>query len=183
MSVEAHAISELLLQLLPEMVAQSAHPFHRREIARKRAGLAETDRKQCTLGTRPPATFVSGTVNQRLERHATANEQGADALGRIDLVAGNREKIDAEFVDVRWNLADGLGRIGVKQDAVLVGNASAILDRLDGADLVVGVHDADEDRARRDRFAKVVGVNPAGADQRASRSPARQGAREIGKVQ
>ena len=63
MSVEDHAISKLLLQLLPEMVAQSAHPFHRREIARKLAGLTKTDREQCTLGTRPPATLVSGTVN------------------------------------------------------------------------------------------------------------------------
>ena len=51
----------------------------------------------------------------------------------------------------------------MKQDAVLVGDAGAILDRLDGADLVVGVHDADEDRARRDRPAQIVGVDPARA--------------------
>ena len=42
-----------------------------------------------------------------------------------------------------------------------MGNSCAVLDRLDRTDLVVGVHDADEDRARRDRPAKVVGVNPA----------------------
>ena len=46
---------------------------------------------------------------------------------------------------------------------MLVGNASAIRDRLDGADLIVGMHDADEDRARRDRPAEIIGVNPAGA--------------------
>src|SRR5215471_16540358 len=44
-----------------------------------------------------------------------------------------------------------------------MGDAGAILDRLDGSNLVVGVHDADEDRARRDRFPKVVGINAARA--------------------
>src|SRR5215475_10533055 len=47
-----------------------------------------------------------------------------------------------------------------------MGDAGAILDRLDGSDLVVGVHDADENRARRDRFAKVVGINAARAANR-----------------
>src|SRR5215472_16586332 len=44
-----------------------------------------------------------------------------------------------------------------------MGDAGAILDRLDGSDLVVGVHDADEDRARRDRSAQLVGIDPPGA--------------------
>src|SRR5262245_63704712 len=44
-----------------------------------------------------------------------------------------------------------------------MGNSGAILDRLNGSDLVVGVHDAHQDRARRDRSAKVVGINPARA--------------------
>ena len=44
-----------------------------------------------------------------------------------------------------------------------MGDSGAILDRLDGADLIVGMHDADKDRARRDRPAKIVGVNPARA--------------------
>ena len=97
-------------------------------------------------------------------------------------MAGNRQKIDAELIYVGRNLADGLGGIGVKQDAVLMGDSGAILDRLDRADLVVGMHDADEDRARRDRFAKVVGSQSGLCHQRANRSPARPGVREIGTV-
>ena len=49
----------------------------------------------------------------------------------------------------------------MKQHAALAGNPGAILDRLDGSDLVVGVHDADKNGARRDRFAEIVGLNAA----------------------
>ena len=101
-------------------------------------------------------------MNQRFERYATAHEQGADTLGRVELVAGDREQIDAELVHAGRNLADRLGGVGMEEDPVLAGDARALLDRLDGADLVVGVHDADEDRARRDRPAQVVGIDAAG---------------------
>ena len=49
-----------------------------------------------------------------------------------------------------------------------------LLDRLDGSDLVVGVHDADEDRARRDRAPKVVRVDPAAAVDGQERDPCAQ---------
>ena len=61
--LRAHTISELLLQFFPEMVAQISHTIHWREVAGKRAGLAEADRKQCALGTSSTTTFVSGTMN------------------------------------------------------------------------------------------------------------------------
>jgi hypothetical protein len=74
-------------------------------------------------------------------------------------VAGDRQKIDAELVDASSDLPDRLGSVGV-HDAVLAGRLRAILDRLDGADLVVGMHDADKDRVRRDRSAKIAEVDP-----------------------
>jgi hypothetical protein len=46
---------------------------------------------------------------------------------------------------------------------VLAGNAGAVLDRLDGSNLVVGMHDADKDRARGDRLAQIVRINATGA--------------------
>src|SRR5262249_14309055 len=130
---------------------------------RSRASLAETGREQRALGTRAAAMLVPATVKQRFNRHAVAHEQSADPLGRIGLVAGDRQQVDAELIHVGRNLADGLGGVGMKQHAALMGDAGAILDRLDGSDLVVGVHDADEDRARRNRSAKVVGINAAPA--------------------
>ena len=47
----------------------------------------------------------------------------------------------------------------MEKDAMLAGDARALLNRLDGAHLVVGVHDADEDRARRDPPAQVIGID------------------------
>src|SRR5262249_29069758 len=163
MAIEAYAISELLLQRLPEAVAQRAHAIYGRKIARKLAGLAEAGREQRALGTCAAAMLVPAAVKQRLNRHAIAHEQGADALGGIGLVAGNRQKIDAELIHLDRNLADGLGGVGVKQHGAFMGDAGAILNRLDGSDLVVGVHDADEDRARRVRSALFVGINAARA--------------------
>ena len=62
-------------------------------------------------------------------------------------MAGNRKEIDSESVYIGVNFADGLCGIGVEEDAMLMGDAGAILDRLDGADLIVGMHDADKHRA------------------------------------
>ena len=90
------------------------------------ASPAEADRKQCTLCAGAPATFVPGAVNQWFKRYATANKQRADALGRIELVTGDRQQIDAEFVHIGRNLADGLGGVGVKQNAVLARDSGAI---------------------------------------------------------
>src|SRR5262245_63588605 len=118
MSVEGHAVSELRLQCLPEAVAQGAHAIHRREIARKLAGLAETDRKQRALGPGATTALVPGTVNERLDRQPITHEQRADALWGIELVTGNRQEIDAELLHVGRNLADGLGGIGMEQHAV-----------------------------------------------------------------
>ena len=47
----------------------------------------------------------------------------------------------------------------MKKNAMLAGDARTLLNRLDGADFVVGMHDADEDRARRDRLAQVLGID------------------------
>jgi len=43
------------------------------------------------------------------------------------------------------------------------GDAADLCDRLDGAHLVVGMHDADENGLRRDRPDYIVGIDPAEA--------------------
>ena len=53
-------------------------------------------------------------------------------------------------------------------------NAGAVADRLDGPDFIVGMHNADEDCARRDRLAKVARVNAARAVDRQVRYPRAQ---------
>ena len=96
-------------------------------------------------------------------RTPPAQVQRANALGRVKLVSGDRQQVDAEPVHVGGNLAGRLRRVGVEEHAVLAGDARALFDRLDRANLVVGVHDADEDRARRDGLSEVVGIDAAAA--------------------
>src|SRR6267154_377593 len=126
---------------------------------RQLASLAETDREHGALGSGAPPALVPGPVNERFERDATAYKQRADTLGRVKLVSGDREQIDAEPIHVSRNLADRLSRVGVEKDTMFAGDARALLNRLDGAHLVVGVHGADEDRARRDGPAQVIGID------------------------
>ena len=101
--------------------------MHRRQVAGQLAGLAESNREQRTFGSGAAPAFVLGAVNERLEPNAAPHEQRTDALGGVGLMAGDRQQIDAELVDVGGNLADGLRRIGVEQDFALAGDAGAIL--------------------------------------------------------
>src|SRR5262249_41927705 len=78
-------------------------------------------------------------------------------------MAGNRKEIDAKSPYIRGNLADGLGCVCVKQNAMLMSNAGAIFNWLNRPNLVVGVHDADENRAWCNRLVKVAWINAAGA--------------------
>jgi hypothetical protein len=159
MPVQRNAIAKPPQQSLPEVIAQCTDALHRREIARQLAGLAEPDGKHDALGARAPAAFMAAAVNKRLERDAAAHVQRPDALRPVEFVAHDRQQIDAELVDAGRNLADGLRSVGVKQHAMLAGNTGTVLDRLDRADFVVGVHDADQDRPRCDRSPKIVGID------------------------
>ncbi len=59
---------------------------------------------------------------------------------------GERGHVDAEGSDVEGELAHGLRRIGVEEHAVLAAHGGNGGDVLDGSDLVVAVHDGNEDR-------------------------------------
>jgi hypothetical protein len=100
-------------------------------------------------------------MNKRLQRRAVAHIERAYALRRVQLVTGDREQVDARPVDRGFNLADGLRSIGVHEHALRVGDPLDLRDRLDGADLVVGVHDANQDGARRQRAADIIGIDQA----------------------
>ena len=100
MTVERDVVTEALLQALPEAVAQRAHALHWRQVARKLTSLAEADREQGALRPGAPSGFVRAAMDQRFERDAATHEQGADTFRCINLVSGNRQQIDAEFVDV-----------------------------------------------------------------------------------
>src|SRR5439155_22918937 len=107
------------------------------------------------LGPGAAAALVPGAVDERVERGARPNVEGADALGRVELVAGDGQQVDAEaasstggaaarerapgaegVVDAGRDLADRLGGVGVERQAARAADAGDLGDRLEGADLV-----------------------------------------------
>src|SRR5438105_2874885 len=125
-------------------------PDSRRSRARTHAAPRATMYGTFSVPARRPA-FVLGSVDQRLERCPGPDVERADSFRGVQLVAGQREQVDPQFVDGRPDFADRLRGIGVHRDPALSRERRDLLDRLERPDLVVGVHDADQDRTRLDR--------------------------------
>jgi RNA polymerase sigma factor (sigma-70 family) len=101
----------------------------------------------------------------RVGRGGPAGGRVRGARGRVHLVADDGQQVHAECVDVHVDGGEGLGRVGVQQDAALAGHGGDLGQRLHGPDLVVGMHHRHEDRARLDGAGEVAGVQaPVGAD-------------------
>ena len=125
------------------------------------AGLPQPGHQDDVFGAGPAVALVVGAVHQFFQLDAGADVQRADALGSVELVAGHGEKIDAEVVRLHRDLADGLGAVAMHQHAVAVGDAGDLRDGLDCADLVVGVHDGDEDGLGGDGLLNLLRVDHA----------------------
>ena len=104
---------------------------------------------------------MAGAVEKAGRLDAGAHVERAHALGRVELVAGEAQEVDAQLAHVHPDLAGRLRRVRVHQDPALVGEARDLGDRLDRSDLVVRVHDADEDRLRGEGRRDVGRVDPA----------------------
>src|SRR6267378_1614304 len=128
------------------------------------AGLAEADdagdiqRAGTHTALVAAAIDNGGKLNARV---ATANIEGTDAFGSIDLVAGDGEQVDIVLLDVDWNFANRLHTIDSEDDAVFLGNLADFRHGIDDANLVVGIHDGDENCFRRDGFTHVFRVDAA----------------------
>ena len=89
--------------------------------------------------------------------HATAHIEEADALRAAELVAARRHEIDLQFIDIERDMGVRLDGIGMEEDALagfrcmLLKARTDLCDRLEGADFIVGDHDADKQRIRTDR--------------------------------
>src|SRR5262249_12497513 len=121
------------------------------------------DGQQRALGACTAASFMVRSMDERLKRGTAADVEGADALGRIEFVAGDGEQVYAKPFHVRGNLSDRLRRIGVQYNAMLARDMAYIANRLDRADLVVGMHHTDKYRPWRNRPPQIAGVDTAKA--------------------
>ena len=94
--------------------------------------------------------LVTAARQDGREPDPAPDPERARPLWSVELVARQREQVDAERPDIDRNLASGLDRIGMKERAVRVRDAGQFVDRLHRADLVVRVHHR-HDRGHRCR--------------------------------
>ena len=131
-------------------------PTHfRRRVARR----AQGDGQEDVLRPRPPARLVSRAVDERLDLRPFPYVERPDPLRGVHLVAGHREEVHAQFLDVGRDLSHGLRRVRVERDACLTSDGGDLGDRLDRSHLVVGVHDRDEDGPGCDRLPHIVRIH------------------------
>ena len=71
------------------------------------------------------------------------------------------EQVDIVCLHVDGNLADSLDAIHGEKDAALFCDFTDFRDRIDYANFVIGVHDGDQNRFRRNRFAHVLRIDTA----------------------
>jgi len=125
------------------------------------AGGPESGDLEDIFGAGTEIVFVVGAMDLFFERDATADIEGADALGSVKLVAGDGEQINPQLIDADRNLAGRLGGVAMEHGAVGVGDGRQFGDGLDGADLVVGVHDADQEGLFPESGLEVAGGDHA----------------------
>ena len=104
--------------------------------------------------------LVPSTEKDRLERRALSHEKGPDPLRCIELVPGDGEEIHPEGIDGDRDLTHRLGRIRMEAHSVVSRQGGKLGDGLDGADLVVGVHDGHQHGVLADRPGDVPRGDP-----------------------
>ena len=96
------------------------------------------------LGTRPATPLLPAAGRGRDQPPAAPHPERAGALRPVELVGRQRQQIDAETLHVDRDLADRLHGVRVEQRALRMRDRRQLRNRLDRADLVVGMHDRDE---------------------------------------
>ena len=76
-------------------------------------------------------------------------------------MAAGAQHIDMVLIYVNRNLTEGLYRVGMEQNAVLMGNFTYLFDRLNGSNLIICKHHGNQDGLRTDGFLQLVDLNHA----------------------
>ena len=140
-----------------------------REIARDLRGHSERHRQRHVLRTGAAAALLRAAECVAREREAASDVERADAFRRVQLVRGERERVDAERVHIDVDLARALHGIAVHVNRSLAADARHVRDRLDHARLVVREHHRDEPRFGTERGDDCVRVDDPAARRRDDR--------------
>src|SRR5574344_1172662 len=113
---------------------------------------AKTDNASYVLCTSPHATFLLTTVDQAVRLRTTPEIQDSRPFRTIDLMTGERQRIDMQFINSQGNMADCLHRIRMKKDSLLLQPGTDLRNRFNGTHFVIRGHDTDQDRILTDRI-------------------------------
>ena len=95
------------------------------------------------------------------ESGAAADIEDTNAFRGVNLVSREGEEVHTEFLNVHLQFADRLHGIRVKWNIVFLCYLAYLFKRLDGAVLVVDVHDGDEGCGITDCLTELFNVNPS----------------------
>ena len=112
--------------------------------SREVRGFSETNDAWDIFRAGAAIAFVMATVELRFEGRAGANVERTDALRAVYFVRGNGEQVHAETIYIERQLSGGLHGVAMEQDVCSGGDTANLFDGLNGAELVVGMHDADQ---------------------------------------
>ena len=93
------------------------------------------------LGAAPEPPLLGAALDKVLQLDPPAAVHGPHALGGVELVAGEGEHVDVVPDHIHADVAHRLDGVGVEEDAALPAQRADLPDGLEGADLIVGVHD------------------------------------------
>ena len=108
-------------------------------------------------------SFLAAAHRLRLERGISIGKKNTNALGAVELVGGEAQHIDAEFLHIQVQISGRLHGIGVKDDAMAVlvlriaYDLGYLTDGLDCACLIVDGHYGDDGGFGSDGFGYLIG--------------------------
>ena len=87
--------------------------------------------------------------------------QHADPFRSVEFVRGQGQHIDIFLHDMNFHMAHRLYGVGMKEHALVTADFSQLRNGLDGADLVIGVHDGYQSRIGTDGGGQLVRMDDA----------------------
>ena len=124
-------------------------------------GGGHADDEGDVFGAGAAVAFLGAALDLGYDAGAASDVKDADALGAVKFVGGEGEEINAESVDVEGESAGRLDGVGVEGDAGTFQEGGDFGDRLDGADFVVGVVNADQGEVVAEEAVQVAEVDDA----------------------
>ena len=95
------------------------------------------------------SALLRAAFNQVGKPDSFSTVEETDPLGSVKFMGGGRQHV---FPDIYRDMPDGLDSIGVKQYISLPADRSDLPDRLNGTDLIIGIHDGYQTGILPDRF-------------------------------